>query len=236
MAIRVNFNWKLAVFVVLFLPILLSLGSWQLKRAEEKRAMLEAQDRLVQLQAEPMASLTPEKIENYRNVHLRGEYLNKIWLVDNQIYEGKFGYEVVQVFKQENGQHILISRGWKEGSVYREQLPQIEFPQGIVTAQGYLYQPSTAYKLEEEVEKTAWPRVIQSIDVQNMYKVLAENDRISTPFLVRLSEEDANLLTQHWQIINVQPEKHTGYAIQWFGMAILLVVLFAWASLKKSSV
>ena len=29
-----------------------------------------------------------------------------------------------------------------------------------------------------------------------------------------------------WQIVNVSPEKHTGYAVQWFVMAVVLGIFY----------
>lgn len=232
---RVNFNWKLTLFVVFFLPLLLKLGFWQLSRAEEKQLMLTAQAELSQQPAITIEQLTAAEIVNYRPVQATGEFLNKTWLLDNQMLGGKFGYEVLHPFKLKSGELILVSRGWVEGSLYRDQLPQITIPKNKVTIVGYLYQPTEAYALEKELENKQWPKVIQHLDVQNMYKAVAGNARISSPFLMRLAAGDSRLLKAHWQIINVQPERHTAYAYQWFGMAILLIGLYVWASIKKEN-
>jgi cytochrome oxidase assembly protein ShyY1 len=31
-----------------------------------------------------------------------------------------------------------------------------------------------------------------------------------------------------YSAVNMPPEKHTGYAVQWFGMAAIIVLLFGW--------
>ena len=46
------------------------------------------------------------------------------------------------------------------------------------------------------------------------------------PHPVRIDSGVAAALTVDWQVVNVSPEKHTGYAVQWFTMAAALFILF----------
>jgi surfeit locus 1 family protein len=234
MKFRVNFNWKLALFVVIFLPILLRLGNWQLERADEKRNMLQEQQALVHGENIDIRHLGENQQKSYQNVSLFGEFSNKQFLLDNQIYNGKFGYELIQAFQLKQGDVVLVSRGWIAGSLDRRELPIVNTPTGELELRGYLYKPSESFQLEESAENAGWPKVVQSLKLEKMYKALGENGKVAHVFLVRLQQDDAALLTAHWQLINVQPEKHTAYAAQWFGMALLLVVMFIVASVKKT--
>jgi surfeit locus 1 family protein len=235
MNLRVNFNWKLALFVAFFLPILLRLGYWQLDRADEKRQMLAAYESLVHQPAVEYSSLQPGQIENYRNVSLKARVQNEIFLLDNQIFNSQFGYEVIQPVLLEDGKTVFISRGWVKGSLDRSILPTIEIPRGTVNLTGYLYQPNESLQLKEAEETAQWPRVVASISVEKLYKAIGKNDKMPPPFLVRLDSSNPAVFQQHWQVVNVNPEKHTGYAMQWFGMAVLLISLFIFASLKRSN-
>ena len=53
------------------------------------------------------------------------------------------------------------------------------------------------------------------------------------PYSVRLDAGQPGALRVDWEPINTQPEKHTGYAVQWFAMAIALVLFWVYSSLKR---
>ena len=50
------------------------------------------------------------------------------------------------------------------------------------------------------------------------------------PYVVRLTPDSAGALLADWPLINTRPEKHTAYAVQWFLMALALLLLFVWRS------
>lgn len=236
MKLRADFNWKLVLFVVLFLPILLRLGFWQLERAGEKRQIQQAYQALVGEQPVDYARLGENQWKNWQNVHVIGEFRPEQFLLDNQMYRGKFGYELIQPLHMPDGEVLLVSRGWVAGSLDRSQLPAVKTPGGKVELQGYLYRPTEGYELaDNDIAGGKWPVVVQTANVEKMYKAMGGNGKIRRPFLLRLHEGDTQLLTAHWQVINVQPEKHTAYAMQWFGMALLLVIMFIVASFKRES-
>ena len=46
------------------------------------------------------------------------------------------------------------------------------------------------------------------------------------PYPVRIDPAQPGALSVDWQVINVSPEKHTGYAVQWFSMAAALALIY----------
>ena len=100
-SLTLNFNWKVTAFGLLLLPLLLRLGFWQLDRAEQKlqlQAEINKQKNLPQLM-DVSSSLKPEKIKN-RDVVLTGEFeQQRYWLLDNRVWQGKVGYEVIVPYK-----------------------------------------------------------------------------------------------------------------------------------------
>ena len=234
MTMRPHFNWKLTVLVVLCLPLLVRLGFWQLERAEEKREILQAQETMMYQPAMNYSDLEPQQFENYRQVSLRARLLPHIFLLDNQMYQSRFGYEVIQAAELAEGDIVWVSRGWIQGSLDRSELPEIDSPQESLRLEGYLYQPTQGLELAQTKIGEDWPRVIQTVDLEKMYKAIGKTGKITPLYLLRLDAQSPMVLNRHWQVINIQPEKHTGYAIQWFGMAILLVVLYLWASFRQT--
>lgn len=232
---RAHFNWKTAILVVICLAILLRLGFWQLQRADEKRhIMADIQARMSQ-PAVPYESLPVNKIDNYRNVHVTASFLPHYVLLDNQVYQGRFGYEVVQAAQLPSGQVLWVSRGWIAGDASRRALPQVKTPQGRQNLSGYLYQPTRPLQLAESEQSGQWPRVVQSLELQKLYKQIDKTAKIAPSFLLRLDPQSPAALTRHWQLVNVQPAKHTGYAVQWFGMAVVLVIVYLAAGFRRAT-
>ena len=50
----------------------------------------------------------------------------------------------------------------------------------------------------------------------------------------RIDEDNAGSYITQWPVINTQPAKHQGYAVQWFAMSIALVLLYAWLLFKET--
>ena len=81
-----HFDWRLLVFSGVFLPLLVSLGVWQLNRAEEKQVLLEQW----QQEAENLAwqDMVSGDLTSGRPVSLTGMYGSRNWLLDNRTREG----------------------------------------------------------------------------------------------------------------------------------------------------
>jgi cytochrome oxidase assembly protein ShyY1 len=41
-----------------------------------------------------------------------------------------------------------------------------------------------------------------------------------------LSADQPGVFQYNWQPINMKPEKHLGYAFQWFALAFVLIIIF----------
>lgn len=234
-----KFNWKSALFVAVFLPATISLGFWQLDRADEKRQLIEKHQRLVDSSPVDIHSVAGLALENYTPVTVSGHFLPKPFLLDNQVLNGQVGYEVVQPLRLPNSDILFVSRGFVAGNLDRRLLPSIKTPDFSVSIQGYAYQPTINPLLDEDVQSYSgeWPVRVQSLKVINLYNHWAKTDSVDAPFLsssiIRLAEDSAYSFESHWMLVNNSPEKHIAYAVQWFAMAGLLLLLFIWSSYFK---
>lgn len=214
-------DWKSLLAIVLMLPVLLGLGNWQLKRADEKAALL--QD-FQQRQALPAVAISDlSEYPNYRPVTARGKFdPERYWLLDNRIVDGRFGYEIVGLFELKNGKKLLVNRGWVPGDAGRRQLPLPSIPTAELELQGQMYWGTgKPFSLGEQVV-TDWPRLQQWL---NLKKAQAEFPAL-LPTVLQLEEQSPAALRIQRVIVNVSPEKHIGYAVQWFAMALMLTVIF----------
>lgn len=224
-------DWRTTLFVVAFLPVFVTLGFWQLERAQEKQQLAEsaAQRRA----AEPrMLAELPETAEElaYRRVILEGEFIpGRDFLLDNRIFQGKYGVEVLSPFQQVDGTVVLVNRGWMAADPARRSLPQVPVVEGPQRLLGSVYvSPGEAYVLGEIQTGDVWPRMVQAVDIGAIEQVLGQS---LFPYSVRLQADSSAALTVDWQVINVSPDKHRAYAVQWFSMAVVLVLIYLWRSI-----
>jgi surfeit locus 1 family protein len=228
MAMRFSPGWPMTLFTGAFLPVLMSLGVWQLDRESEKLALQSLYD---QRQSGPALAL--EQIDwsmadlSYQKVRASGHYDNqRYFLLDNRIQEGRVGYEVLMPFVTPDGDAVILNRGWIAQGESRLQLPEIEPIEGEASIEGSLYVPlSEPFMLSniQEVNAETWPQVVQKIDITAWSDTL---DLPLRPYTVRLTQESTGALLANWQTINMLPEKHKAYAVQWFSMAAALVLMY----------
>lgn len=219
---------------VVFFPLLLTLGFWQLTRAAEKRVTLQQiQERQagvpVDLSEATLSALTP-----YTRIIARGEFDNlHIWLIDNKQRDGRTGFEVVQIFTLANNRQVLVNRGWLAGDVSRKQLPEVPLVAGSVSIFAELYPINPHPLLSAQADPTTWPKVITEVNVAVMAAAVGQS---LTPGILKLDNASPAALRTEWQAINMTPERHTGYAFQWFGLALTLAVLTLFASTNIAAV
>jgi surfeit locus 1 family protein len=218
---------KVCVFFALFFPLTLSLGFWQLDRAQEKAKMLEVQQ---ERSSQPSMILNLQKLENYSNYTFRGEYQSQSYLLDNRTRGGKAGYELLTVLTVANGDSVLVNRGWLPAPRYRTEIPEIEIPKGAVALNVYYYlakNETPVLKDDLGYQSIAWPKRVQSLDWE---KIRRENQGSLVVGQFRLSDQQQpGAYLADWPSPSVTPSKHTGYAVQWFALSVALVLLSIFA-------
>ena len=73
---------------------------------------------------------------------------------------------------------------------------------------------------------------MQDIDVKKMIAALGER---VYPLVIRLELEQLGSLPRYWPSTVMSPEKHKGYAIQWFSMALAVLIAWLFFSFSKDS-
>ena len=253
-----QWNTKLLCFALIFLPITMTAGFWQLQRAEQKQDILEAQQQRLGAAEIAFKSVLAEPENQFRNIVATGAIdRNRTFLLDNRVRHGRPGFEVLVPMKvkvNDSTQWLLVNRGWLAGGVDRSVLPKIP-PQEAGAIHGYLYRsPGKRIVLKEEAwAKDRWPLVIQTVDIEKIshhlgfgvypyiLRVVTRPDGYAldadSPATDRLGmDSQAVELETGWTVINLRPEKHTAYAIQWFLMALALLVLTIFANSNLSEV
>lgn len=201
---------------------LLSLSHWQWSRSHEKAALQQntaSPGNVLQGWGELNAA------ERFRKIRLTGAYLGRDWLLDNQIHQGQFGYEVFTPLCKDQS-CVLVGRGWIAGQIQRDQLPVVPtLTESVVTVTAQRdHWPETVLVDTNEVSDQ-WPRRFQAWLAEDF---IAEEPRLRTDLLLRLEADEPGALTLRWTPVVMGPEKHLGYAFQWFAMAVAWLVLWVW--------
>jgi len=237
--LQLDLNWKLTLTTTVLFPVLLMLGFWQLDREQEKRAVQQLHEQRslqapVDLHSLPTTGTDSVDLA-YLRVHLRGEYLNdRNFLLDNRLHESRPGYELITPFRTDD-RVVFVNRGWLPMGPSRQQLPALPAVDGEVRLQGTIYVPPGETFVLSDVQEQApgqWPQVIQRIDIDRMTEALETAVGVF-PFSVRLAEHSPGALLAEWPVISMSPETHRGYAVQWFTMAAVLLLLFFYVSIKR---
>lgn len=234
---KFQFDWRVTALVVLLLPLLVSLGFWQLDRAQEKRQLLA---QFAQKQAAgpvPIETLSTRGDLRYQPVSLQGAFIpGKNLLLDNRIHRGRFGYEVVTPFRLRGKDLIvLVNRGWVPGDTSRRTLPAVQTVTGTVRLSGEIYVPQGKLMRLGDDRAQGWPRVVQSVDIDRLRKIFGHP---LFPYTVHLKADSPAAFQPNWTVVNLTPARHIAYAVQWFAMAATVVIIAflgntnAWALFK----
>ena len=160
--------------VALLLPLLVSLGFWQLSRGAEKSALL--QSYAERRAAEPMASTDLQHTADpaFRRVHLHGQFdAGHSLLLDNRQRDGKVGVELLQPFHdQATGLWLLVNRGWLPWPDRRTP-PQFTTPDTLLSLDAWVYVPPGAtFQLHADPNTRTWPKLLTAIDPSALWKAL----------------------------------------------------------------
>jgi surfeit locus 1 family protein len=187
----------------------IALGNWQAGRAQEKRAAASEEQRLA----------------------LRGEFLERYTvLIDNKVNRGRPGYHVVQPLKLADGRHVLVNRGWVAAPAHRERLPQIRTPPGTHEVEGRVlehfpraYDPGGA-----RPEGRVW----QNVEVPTF---AAWSGLALEPWVLEQHSPFPDGLARNWPPADAGVLTHESYALQWYTLAALSVVLFVVLSFRRAA-
>jgi surfeit locus 1 family protein len=229
--VRFTPNWLMIILATLFIALFLRLGFWQIQRAEEKTKMIVAEEALAK--QEPVKWDSGQKSPmQYQRIKLEGHYLNNVFLLDNQHYQHQFGYDVFSPLVLGDGSLVMVDRGWVPGYVTNPSLPKIQTPNGLIQFHGSVYFPSKNQwilgpSLEVKEDKII---ILELIDAKMLSHLLQKK---VYPFIIRLDKKDAYGFVREWAIVSMPPQRHLAYALQWFVMALVILIIFVSLNLKK---
>jgi len=230
---KFRFDWRMFLFTAAFFPFLIALGLWQLEREQQKILTEKVYETRNASEPIDVSSIDWASSDlNWIAVTATGFFDNtRQLLLDNRILNSVVGYEVLAPFYTD-GRVLLVNRGWIAQGQSRQSLPELALTEDRVTITGHIYVPDGELMIlgAEEAVTESWPKVIQSVDIQTLSSVM---DEAFETHVVRLDENSTAVLQTNWTAINMRPEVHRAYAVQWFVMASVLMFLYLFFSIRK---
>lgn len=222
-------SWFALALLVLGLGVFTTLGFWQLGRAHEKESLLAAfaadatQAPLALADARLRTDAMP-----YPRVRVHGRYDPKhAYLLDDQVRDGRQGLFAWAVFEPDGGgPALLVNRGFlargNDGKL--PALPATE-AEAVELSGLYAPPPGSGLRLGGNAlpRQTNWPKSTIYIDTAEIAQDIGRE--VDTRVLL-LDADPASGFARAWTPQILPPEKHRGYALQWFSFAIAAIVIF----------
>lgn len=207
---------------IALLSLFLLAGTWQLHRYVDKKSLLATYQSSLSAEPKPFHTL------NISNQHLQflpvvvdGHYVNKLtMLLQHQYHQGSVGFDVLTPLRITGEKKLLlVDRGFIRPT---NKIDAVNDEQHI---RGYIKEldehPFTLGK--NILNPKASPLVMQKIDFREISQITHET---YFPFILRQNASDAHGFLRDWTITTILPERHMAYAIQWFALAILVVIAY----------
>ncbi|MGB5457065.1 MAG: SURF1 family protein [Gammaproteobacteria bacterium] len=222
------------IVTVLLLYVMVSLGQWQLSRAEYKDNLHQKVMERKNLEPVSMQEL-PYDLEDrvFMPVIVEGVYdTAHHFLLDNRIHNGVAGYDVYTPLIMNDGSAILVNRGWLSQGRTRQDLPQFETPGSVVSSKGLVDKPpAKGVILADNVhDNLGWPMVLQYLDPTELERLVGYQ---LMPMILWLDAADEHGFHREIPALKLDSAKNTGYAFQWFAMSAALLIIYLAVNVKR---
>jgi surfeit locus 1 family protein len=215
----------LLVLGLLVVAGLARLGLWQWQRAQEKEAML-ASVQAVLAERRPLTLAAAVRSEGYDWAAGRGKFRREpVLLLDNQRRGPAVGVQVLGIFEPQAGAPLLVELGWLPVPPDRR-LPHPVLPTGTLDIAGLLTPPPApglALGADHHAQGDYW--LLTRVDIPGLreatHLALAPRVLRLDPALTGIGfARDLDVLPN-----TLPPERHRGYALQWFGLSATLLAI-----------
>jgi surfeit locus 1 family protein len=226
-------SWPMTLLTFVLLMVFMSLGRWQWQRGVEKQAMRAEFEH--QSAATPTAAGDVDTSSRFARLTLEGRFEpGHQFLLDNRSHAGRAGYEVLTPFVLSSGRRLLVNRGWVPFTGYRDRLPDISFAadesQKITGRLDELPAAGLASGRAAPARDTSWPKLTSFPTHEELESALGAP---LARHILLLDADQPQGYVREWSSPGLAPERHFSYAIQWWGFAVVLLVLYFGLNFRK---
>jgi surfeit locus 1 family protein len=218
------------------LVMLVSLGRWQLHQAAKKRVLYDSfaagsgDARRIDAQTPPL--------ERYQHVEAKGHYdPSRQVLIDNMFDGEKVGYYVITPFGLDGGGWVLVNRGFVPMGKSRADHPAIPVPGDSRVIRGRSdHLPAAGIQMGQRAALVPPFPVVASFPTHaELAQLLNEPHWAAAGEVIALDPAEPDGYARHWAPPGFPPIRHIGYAVQWFGLAIALLVIYLVTNFKRAA-
>jgi surfeit locus 1 family protein len=217
----------------------LALGQWQQRRGDAKVALQRQWDAALaaptrDVRAADLAALAGRLP---MRVRLRGtlEPPRQVWL-DNRQHEGRPGVRALMALRLDgDGSRVVVDRGWApRDPADRSRVPALPTPAGTTTIEGLaLERPGRLLELgSAPATEQQLPALWQNFDYERFER--AAGVPVARVVVQQTSALDDGLV-RDMPRFDAGVERHRGYAVQWYALAVLaasLTAVFGWRAAR----
>lgn len=223
-----KFTRGFSLLCLLLFSLCIVLGIWQLHRYSYKKTLLLTYQKRLTDAPQNVKQIANLSDQQFQAVKAQGRYLNsETVLLQNRFYHDELGFEVFTPLQMPNDKKLLlIDRGWVK-KPDNQPLPDIQAVTSLQEIKGHIkllneYQFILGKNILQPEKK---PLVAERVDLNELSQIIHQS---FYPFIVRLdvNAKNENNFVRDWTIVTVLPQRHMAYAIQWFALALVLLIAY----------
>jgi len=229
--------WLTTVLTVALCILFVALGRWQWDRGNMRQLQWDA---FAHGSSAPRAIGASElrSVPRFQRVAVSGRYdTRRQFLLDNRIHAGRAGYEVLTPLELADGRELMIDRGWVAFTGHRAILPDVHLtasePRMVAGRLVDVPVGGLVFGRMPPDSGPSWPKVTSYPTMAQLGQALG---RSVEQRILLLDPDQPNGYVRDWQPPGLPPVRHWSYAVQWWGFAAALLVIWVILSAPKSRV
>ncbi len=217
-------RWRLLIgpglMTLVMLVGLVALGTWQWQRLSWKTALLEQIDRAEAAPAVPL----PDSPAVFAKVRVRGRFRTDLRglygaAVEDTATGPQMGADLLMPLERQGHPPLLVDRGW----VPQSRPQPMALPTGEVTVEGFIRTPEQPHWFSATDDLVN--RHFYTLNPAAIGRALGLRDA-ATFVLVALGPRPAELYPEPAVHLPRPLNNHLSYALTWYGLALVLLVVF----------
>lgn len=204
---------SLDIFFIIFIFVVLSLGTWQVFRLDLKNNLIFNLENNLK---KNFVSFNIDIDQEYTKVLLKKKDLkSKIFLY--HLNKGEMGFKVIVPYEVNSSLIVLVDKGWVRKdkiNLIKNTLLNDDVIEGYTKkiTKNNLFTPNNNIKED----------FLYSIDVDSLKKSLNKN--IYPLLIIQTSKINKDIIPNEYEVRI--PNNHLQYAITWYGLAIVTIIFF----------
>jgi surfeit locus 1 family protein len=217
------------------LALFVSLARWQLRRADEKQVLYDAfaAGTGSTILVTGSTALQPR----YQSIEAHGHYdADRQVLIDNMVSaDGRAGYYVLTPFALEGGGWLMVNRGWVPVGRSRQLKPDVAVGGDARVLRGRTdHLPVPGIRMGTAAKLSApYPALANFPTLADLSSLYGIKEFSPATQVLLLDKDEADGYLRAWTPPGISPLRHLAYAVQWFGLALALIVIYIVTNLKR---